>query len=191
MSIIKKYEDFKINEELFGLTKAEKIDRRMKNLQDSLDRYLPIWIRKKAINVPTKYDLDKFWEDAKKDDYLSGDIVGGSGGVGISADKKIIYRDHSKVRTKGVGLEGVTESIYGVGDPINDPLEGDSEDESGVEMSRDEIIEILSSATEFDHSDLEKMSDDELDDLWDKMEMDDWLEEIDEEEEMNRRNYEE
>lgn len=185
MSIIKKYEDFKINEELFGLTKAEKIDRRMKNLQDSLDRYLPIWIRKKAINVPTKYDLDKFWEDAKKDDYLSGDIVGGSGGVGISADKKIIYRDHSKVRTKGVGLEGVNENLD---IPIGE--DGDFEDDSDGEMTRDEIIEILSSATEFNYSDLQEMSDDELDDLWDKMEMDDWLQEIDEEEEMYRRGRE-
>jgi hypothetical protein len=82
---IKKYKDFRVNEELFGLTKAEKVERRINALQDALDRYLPIWIRKKSIDIPSKIDLDKFWMDAKSDDYMSGDIVGGSGGLWLFA----------------------------------------------------------------------------------------------------------
>ena len=115
---IRKYKDFTnstkpIKEELFGfgLTKAEKIEKRKINLQNSLDKYLPIWIRKRAIKTPTKFDLDKFWEDAESDDFQSGDIVGGSGGVGISNEKSLMYRNSSNIKTKGQPLEGVNENL--------------------------------------------------------------------------------
>lgn len=158
---IKKYKDFRVNEELFGLTKAEKIERRMTTLQDALDRYLPIWIRKKSIDIPSKVDLDKFWEDAKSDDYMSGDIVGGSGGVGISADKKLMYRKSSDIKTKGPGLEGVSENLN-LGTSFVDQ-----------DFSRDSAIEILSS--EYDEESLVDMDDSELRDMMDKKEMDEWL----------------
>lgn len=158
---IKKYKDFRVNEELFGLTKAEKVERRINALQDALDRYLPIWIRKKSIDIPSKIDLDKFWMDAKSDDYMSGDIVGGSGGVGIGSDKKLIYRKSSDIRTKGPGLEGLSENL--------------DLDTSFVDrdLSRDDIIEILSS--EYDEESLVGMDDSELRDMMDKKEMDEWL----------------
>lgn len=165
MSTIRKYKDFKINEELFGLTKAEKIDRRIRNIQDSLDRYLAPWIKKKSINVPNKADLDKFWDDAKKDDYMSGDIVGGPGALGISASKNIMYRKYSDIKTKGPSLEGISENS-----------EFD-EDENGMIFSRDNMIEILSS--DYSEEDLNGMSDSEIQDLWDKMEMDSWLDDQD------------
>jgi hypothetical protein len=216
MSIIRRYKDFNINEELFGLTKLEKIDRRMKNIQDSLDKYLPVWIRKKAINVPNKADLDNFWNDAKSDDYASGDILGGSSGVGIGPEKNLIYRKSSGIKTKGPGLEGVNEGFddqldeFGIRtdrpldvDRLSDdedfdrPIRSDrplidDELDSGMDddyldddMTRDGLIEILLSSTDFDKSDLDSMSDDELGDLWDKMKMEDWLNEIDQEEERN------
>ncbi len=110
--MIKKFNTFSsLNEELFGLTRAEKIDRRIKNLQDSLDKYLPVWSKKGSIKMPNRGQLDKFWDDAKLDDYKSGDVIGGSGGVGIDRDtKSIMYRPSDKIRTKS-GLEGATSGI--------------------------------------------------------------------------------
>jgi hypothetical protein len=164
---IKKYRDFRINEELFGLTRAEKIERRRTTLQDSLDRYLPIWIRKKSIDIPSKADLDKFWDDAKNDDYMSGNIVGGSGGVGIGADKKLMYRKSSDIKTKGQGLEGVSENV----DIENDLVDQDV-------FSRDGAIDTLSS--EYDQDILNDMDDSDLEDMLDKKEMDEWLRNQDE-----------
>lgn len=111
--MIDRFNDFRPhNEELFGLSKAEKTDRRIKNLQNSLDKYLSIWTRKGSVKSPTQEQLDKFWHDAEMDDYKSGDVVGGSGGLGIDPNTKVIrYRKSSEIRTKGVGREGVTESV--------------------------------------------------------------------------------
>ena len=112
MNHINKFSNFKspkVNEEFFGLSKEERTQKRMDNIQISLDRYLPVWIRKAAIKMPNKNILDKFWEDAKNDDYLSGDIIGGSGAVGIKSDtKELVYRNFSELKTKGPNLEGIS-----------------------------------------------------------------------------------
>lgn len=110
--MISKFNNFRpYNEELFGLSKSEKIERRKKNLQKSLDRYLPIWSRKGSVKPPTKDDLDTFWKDAEIDEYRSGDVIGGPGGLGFDPTTKVIrYRKSEDIKTKGVGREGVTES---------------------------------------------------------------------------------
>lgn len=170
--MIKKYNKFisqSVNEELFGLSKVEKLERRRVNLQNSLDKYLPIWIRKNSINVPSKSILDKFWEEAELDEYRSGDIVGGPGGVGIDSEGNLMYRRSDDVKTRGVGLEGVTENV--------DSDNFDSDDEDGLIFNREEIIEILSN--EYNYDDLIVMSDDDLMSLWDKMETDDWIDDQD------------
>jgi len=52
------------------------------------------------------------------------------------------------------------------------------------ERSREETIELLSSSSNFEKEDLEIMSDDELNQLWNSLEMDEWLDELDKEETM-------
>ena len=52
------------------------------------------------------------------------------------------------------------------------------------ERSREETIELLSSSSNFEKKDLEIMSGDELNQLWNSLEMDEWLDELDKEETM-------
>ena len=101
MKNIKTFEQFNesqsqaVNEEWFGLNKDKK---RKRNIQEALDRYVPVWVRAGKISDPTEEDLDKFWSDAEADDYESGDVEGGPGGVGFDKEaKKIRYRKASEI----------------------------------------------------------------------------------------------
>lgn len=51
--------------------------------------------------------------------------------------------------------------------------------------SRDEVIELLSSSSNFEKEELQGMSDSELEELWDSLEMDNWLNELQSESDMN------
>lgn len=54
------------------------------------------------------------------------------------------------------------------------------------DRSRDEMIELLSSSSNFEKEELQGMSDSELKELWDSLETDNWLKELeDEDEEVN------
>lgn len=47
-----------------------------------------------------------------------------------------------------------------------------------IGREREEVIELLSSSSNFELEELNKKSDDELSELWDSLEMDDWLEKL-------------
>lgn len=94
-----------VNEELFGLNKTKK---RKTNLQKALDKYVPVWVRKNKLDDPTKEDLDKFWADAEKDDFESGDLSDGPGGVGLDG-KKLRYRASDSINV------GYDQHLFGGG----------------------------------------------------------------------------
>jgi len=96
-----------VNEELFGLNKSKK---RKANLQKALDKYVPVWVRKRAISDPTQEELDQFWADAEADDYETGDLSDGSGGVG-NKDGKLIYRSSDAIGDR----IGYSKHIFGGG----------------------------------------------------------------------------
>lgn len=69
MKHVKSFENFKINEEVLGFSAAEKSAKRKEKLKADLDKYVPVYVRKGAIEQPTPADLDKFMADAEKDDF--------------------------------------------------------------------------------------------------------------------------
>jgi len=46
-------------------------------------------------------------------------------------------------------------------------------------MNKEDKIELIYSSSNFEKDELNKMSDDEINDLWKTLEMDKWLEELD------------
>jgi hypothetical protein len=51
---------------------------------------------------------------------------------------------------------------------------------NGIDRSRDEVIDILFSTSDLGFKELKGMSDKELADLWKSLEVDDWLNELEE-----------
>ena len=93
MKNIQSFEQFNesqvVNEELFGMNKDKK---RKGNLQKALDKYVPVWVRKGKLSEPSKEELDAFWKAAEADNYESGDLSDGPGGVGLDGKGKLRYR---------------------------------------------------------------------------------------------------
>lgn len=52
---------------------------------------------------------------------------------------------------------------------------------TSIDRTREQVIELLSQSSDFDIEDLEEMSDDELEGLWNSQEMDEWLDELERE----------
>jgi hypothetical protein len=50
-----------------------------------------------------------------------------------------------------------------------------------LDRSREEVIELLSNSSDFDKEELDNMTNNELVELWSSQEMDNWLDELDEE----------
>jgi len=53
--------------------------------------------------------------------------------------------------------------------------------DSKIKRSREEVIELLSNSSNFEIVELEKMTNDELVELWNSLEMDNWLDEMENE----------
>jgi hypothetical protein len=53
--------------------------------------------------------------------------------------------------------------------------------DSKINRSREEVIELLSNSSNFEEKELIRMTNDELLELWDSLEMDDWLDELENE----------
>ena len=85
------------NEELFGFSKGEKSAKKKAVLQKALDKYVPVWVRSGKLTEPTEEELKSFWAAAEADDYASGELEEGSGGVGLGKDKKLRYRKISEI----------------------------------------------------------------------------------------------
>ncbi len=99
MKHLKTFENYSVNEELFGLSKSEKKAK----LQGELDKLLPAWKRKGAVNNPTKEVLDKFWADAEADGY--------KGLPGLSSKKfpaDLMYRPENTIKWGSAGMSGHT-----------------------------------------------------------------------------------
>ena len=103
-------QDENINEEFFGLGKR-KSEKRKAVIQSALDKYVPVWVRSGKLTEPTEEELSKFWADAEADDYESGDIEKGPGGVGLGGNKKIRYRKSDDINV------GYTRHSFGSGAP--------------------------------------------------------------------------
>lgn len=102
-------QDEMTNEELFGLGKS-KSEKRKDTLQKALDKYVPVWVRARKLDEPSKEDLDKFWADAEADDYESGDLESGPGGVGLDQKaKKLRYRKSDELNV------GYNQHVFGSG----------------------------------------------------------------------------
>lgn len=52
---------------------------------------------------------------------------------------------------------------------------------SKINRNREEVIELLSNSSNFEEEELENMTDDELVELWNSLEMDSWLDELENE----------
>ena len=53
--------------------------------------------------------------------------------------------------------------------------------DSKINRSREEVIELLSNSSNFEIVELKKMTNDELVELWNSLEMDNWLDELENE----------
>ena len=100
MKHLKTFENYStpVNEELFGLSKSERTESRKQKLQGELDKLLPVWKRKGAVNNPTKEVLDKFWADAEADGY--------KGLPGLSSRKfpaDLMYRPENTIKWGSAG----------------------------------------------------------------------------------------
>lgn len=103
MKHLKTFENYSVNEEIFGLSKAERTESKKEKLQAELDRLLPVWTRKKAVNKPTQEVMDKFWADAEADGYKG---LPGLSSKNFPAD--LMYRPESKIKWGSAGMSGHT-----------------------------------------------------------------------------------
>ena len=89
MKHLKTFENYSVNEEIFGLSSKERAESKKKELQtNQIDKYVPIWVKKQAIEQPSQETLNKFWADAAKDGYE---------GVAGIIDKKLVYKPSKNV----------------------------------------------------------------------------------------------
>jgi hypothetical protein len=98
MKHLKTFENYSVNEEIWGLSKGEREESRKAKLQGELDKLLPAWTRKGAVNKPTPEILDKFWADAKADGY--------NGLPGLSSKKfpaDLMYRPEKTIKWGSIG----------------------------------------------------------------------------------------
>lgn len=103
MKHLKTFESYSVNEEIFGLSKGERAESRKAQLQEELDKMLPVWLRKGAVNKPTPEILSKFWADAEADGY--------KGKPGLSSRKfpaDLAYRPESSIKWGSAGMSGHT-----------------------------------------------------------------------------------
>jgi hypothetical protein len=97
MKHLKTFESFNsLNEEIFGLSKGEKIESRKQKLQADIDKYTRAWVSKGALVKPDEETLKKFWADAEADEFR--------GAVGISkSTKKLAYRNEDSLSYSSSG----------------------------------------------------------------------------------------
>lgn len=97
MKHLKTFESFNsLNEEIFGLSKGEKIESRKQKLQEDIDKYTRAWVPKGAMVKPDAEVLKKFWADAEADEFR--------GAVGITKSTKALsYRNQDSLSYSSSG----------------------------------------------------------------------------------------
>lgn len=103
MKNIKTFNQFSensINEEIFGISKAERLEKRKSALEAEYNKYVRAWASK--IEEPTEEVKAKFFADAEKDGY--------EGRAGIKNDN-IVYRPANSVRWGSSGLVAGTGEL--------------------------------------------------------------------------------
>lgn len=97
MKHLKTFEGFNsLNEEIFGLSKGEKIESRKQKLQEDIDKYTKAWVSKGAMVKPDAEVLKKFWADAEADEFR--------GAVGITKSTKTLsYRNQDSLSYSSSG----------------------------------------------------------------------------------------
>lgn len=104
MKHIRTFENFSpVNEEIWGLSKEERTASKKANLQAELDKVLPAWLRKGAINKPSEEVLSKFWAEAEEDNYKG---LPGLSSRNFPAD--LAYRPENSIKWGNAGMGGHT-----------------------------------------------------------------------------------
>ena len=103
MKHLKTFESYSVNEEIFGLSKGERAESKKAQLQAELDKMLPAWSKKGAVNKPTTEVLAKFWAAAEADGY--------KGKPGLASKKfptDLAYRPENTIKWGSAGMSGHT-----------------------------------------------------------------------------------